>query len=126
MSYPIVNAVQWGMLPWPNIHALYKPVSPSNGWACFHRAHSWLREMARSHGFGVPGNADMSNAEEMPSQTICSSRENPQLGPARSRTLWSTSWESVRGSQSRMMLLKLASGVCANQMVMRPVATLVE
>src|ERR1700685_1209356 len=59
--------------------------------------------MARFHGFGVPGNAAMSNAEEMPSEIISSSREPPKPGPARIRTLWSISWENVRGSQSCMI-----------------------
>ena len=28
MSYPMVNAVQWGIPGWPNIHASYSPVFP--------------------------------------------------------------------------------------------------
>src|SRR5271156_1575558 len=96
----MVNPVQCGMPGPPNIHASYRPAPWRSSWAMFHRVHSWLGEMARSQGFDGPGKAASSNTDEIPSAIIWGSRVIPMPGPARIRTLWSTSWDSARGSQN--------------------------
>ena len=77
--------------------------------------------MALSQGLGGPGNAASSNTEEMPSEMICGSRVGPNPGPARTRTLWSTSWDSARGSHNVRALSMLACGVAPKATVMCPV-----
>src|SRR5580692_6297790 len=76
----MVNPVQCGMPGLPNIHTSYRPPSWRSSWAVFHRVHSWLGEMARSHGFGGPGKAASSNTDEMPSEMTCGSRVVPIPG----------------------------------------------
>src|SRR5580700_9247556 len=121
----MVNPVQCGMPGLPNIHTSYRPPPWRSSWAMFHRVHSWLGEMARSQGSGGPGKAASSNTDEMPSAMIWGSRVVPMPGPARIRTLWSTSWDSARGSENSTAVRRLAWGVGLNETVTcpaRPVA----